>query len=129
MLEWLSSIYIFLSILPFFTFFLLYVIHRIIQRNQKLAVQFAMDVTTFFLIACVSVMYDIVVASTVNGFAWILLFLILTAALIGNAQNRLKGKVDVRRLIRVVWRLAFVLLSCSYIILFIAGLVKFYRMV
>ncbi|MDT9724379.1 DUF3397 family protein [Xylanibacillus composti] len=127
-MEWLKSIYALLSVLPFFTFFILYFIHRIIHRNQKKAIQFAMDISTFFLIACVSAMYDIVVASTVNGFALILLFLVLASALIGNAQNRLKGKVDAKRLVRVVWRLSFVLLSSSYLLLFIAGLIKFYRM-
>lgn len=128
MMVWLKSIYAILSVTPFVTFFVVYFIHRMIQRNHKKAVQFAMDITTFFLIACVSALYDIVVASTVNGFAWIMLFLILASALIGNAQNRLKGKVDTRRLVRVVWRFAFVLLTSSYFILFIAGLVKYYRM-
>lgn len=125
---WLKSIYAYLALLPFLTFFIFYFIHKLVKQEQKKAVSFAMDVTTFFLIGSVSVMYDRVVSSTVNGFAWILLVLVLAAAFIGNAQNRLKGKVDGKRLIRVVWRMSFVLLSCSYVLLFIAGLVKYYQM-
>lgn len=82
-----------------------------------------MDITTFFLLAPVSFMYDEAVNSSFRGWSLILLLMILTAAVIGNLQNRLKHKVDIKRLIQVVWRLHFFILSAAYVILMIAGII------
>ncbi|MFD2880000.1 DUF3397 family protein [Paenibacillus rhizoplanae] len=41
------------------------------------------------------------------GFFLILLIVLISAGLIGGAQNRLKGGVDGKRLLRAVWRLSF----------------------
>jgi putative copper export protein len=77
-----------------------------------------MDVTTFFLILSVSVLFNNVFHSKF-GFYLILLILLIVVGLIGGAQNRLKGKVDVNRMLRAVWRLAFAGAGIVYIVLFL----------
>ena len=42
---------------------------------------------------------------------------LIAAGLIGSAQNRWKGKVNGKRLLRAVWRLGFVSMSFGYIVL------------
>lgn len=81
----------------------------------------AMDVTTLFLIVSVSALFN----NTFNnkfGFYLILLLLLIAIGIIGGAQNRLKGKVDVTRMVRAVWRMAFAIMTCSYIVFTIIGI-------
>ncbi|MDU5950231.1 MAG: DUF3397 family protein, partial [Paenibacillus macerans] len=59
------------------------------------------------------------------GFYLILLVLLIAGGLIGGAQNRLKGKVDVRRLLRAVWRLAFAGTGAAYILLFLISFITY----
>ncbi|WP_019636250.1 DUF3397 domain-containing protein [Paenibacillus fonticola] len=107
-----------LAMLPIVPFLLVYFIHYYLNKDKKAAVLLAMDVTTIFLIISASALFNIVFK---NGFGFYLIVLILLIAggLIGGAQNRLKGKVDVRRLLRAVWRLAFAGTGAAYIVLFL----------
>lgn len=49
--------------------------------------------------------------------------MLIGGGLIGNAQNRARGKVDPRKLLRAVWRLSFFGLSVLYIILMLLAIV------
>lgn len=119
------SIYGVLAIVPIFPFVLVGVITYFVKQDKKQAVQLAMDVTTFFLVGVVAAMLDeIFPGSSINGIWIVLLVLILLTGLLGNAQTRLKGKVNYKKLIRVVWRMGFVLLSLLYVIFLIVGVAK-----
>lgn len=83
-----------------------------------------MDITNFFLIGSVSVMYDDLFHGNFKGFWVILLAMLITAGLIGGAQNRLKGRIDAFKILRAVWRLSFLFLSLAYLIFLIAGIAK-----
>lgn len=80
----------------------------------------AMDVTTVFLILIVAALFNNIFSSTF-GFYLILLILLVSGGLIGGAQNRMKGRVDVKRLLRAVWRLTFIGSVLAYFLFVIIG--------
>ncbi|MBU5674494.1 DUF3397 domain-containing protein [Paenibacillus sp. MSJ-6] len=108
-----------LSIIPFVPFVLVYLVSfYFANRDQKAAIKLAMDVSTFFLILSVSALFNIVFSSR-SGFYLILLVILIATGLIGGAQTRMKGKVNIRKLVRVVWRLTFAGTGVLYIVLFL----------
>lgn len=115
---------ILMSVVPVIPFILVYIIVTLRKKDRKQAIRLAMDVTTLFLLISVSALFNILF-NTKFGFYLILLLLLITAGLIGGAQNRWKGQVDGKRLLRVVWRLTFVTMSISYIIFTFFGLAQY----
>ncbi|WP_438351635.1 DUF3397 domain-containing protein [Paenibacillus sp. FA6] len=120
----LSNSFIIFSILPFFPFLLVYFSHLKWKNNKRNALLVAMDVTTVFLIISVSALFNNIFTSR-SGFYLILLFLLLAVGMIGGAQNRIKGKVDVTRMVRAVWRMAFIIMMCSYALFAVIVLFKY----
>ncbi|GIO85278.1 hypothetical protein J25TS5_22100 [Paenibacillus faecis] len=116
----LSSVGV-LSVLPFIPFLLVYFVAIYMKKDKKTAIKLAMDVTTVFLILSVSALFNNVFGSKF-GFYLILLILLIAVGLIGGAQNRMKGKVDVRRLMRAVWRLTFAGTGLAYVLLFLISI-------
>ncbi|OAB33922.1 DUF3397 domain-containing protein [Paenibacillus glacialis] len=123
-MDLLRNSFIVFSILPFFPFFLVFFIYRKWKNDKRNALLVAMDVTTLFLIVSVSAFFNNIF-NLKFGFYLILLFLLIAVGLIGGAQNRLKGKVDVTRMLRAVWRMTFVIMTCSYILFTIIGLIRY----
>ncbi|RCX22810.1 uncharacterized protein DUF3397 [Fontibacillus phaseoli] len=119
----LTSVII-LAIIPVIPFVLVYFIASYVKKDKKAAVKLAMDVTTLFLILSVSALFNNVFGSKF-GFYLILLVLLIATGLIGGAQNRLKGKVDMRRLVRAVWRLTFAGTGVAYILLFLISFITY----
>ncbi|MNH72141.1 hypothetical protein D3C87_356910 [compost metagenome] len=114
--------FIFFSVVPIVPFLLVYMIHYIWngKRNRRKSLLLAVDVTTVFLILSVSALFNQIFASGF-GFYLIMLLLLIIGGLIGGAQNRMKGQVDVKRLVRAVWRLAFLGAGFAYIVFVIIG--------
>ncbi|MEK0313057.1 DUF3397 domain-containing protein [Cohnella sp. 56] len=110
------------SVIPFAAVF---GISRAQTGDNKRALGLAMDLTTVFLVGIVSVLLNRVFGMHM-GFYMILLFMLLGAGLIGNAQFRLRGKVDGLRLFRAIWRLSFFALAVLYILLMAVELVLFF---
>ncbi|WP_322905062.1 DUF3397 domain-containing protein [Paenibacillus campi] len=121
---WLLDGAIFLSLLPFIPFIATYVIASLRKRTKKQVLGIAMDVTTPFLYISVAALFNTIFNSRL-GFYLFLLILLLALGLIGSAQNRLKGKVDVQRLFRAVWRLSFFFLSLGYIVLLVIAILQY----
>ena len=92
-------------------------------RDRKKALRMAMDVSTIFFILCVAGQFTLLFNSTF-GFYGILLIMILAGGLLGNAQFRKRGSVDVKRIFRAIWRLSFFAMSFLYIIFMIVLLGK-----
>lgn len=114
-----------LSIIPVVPFVLVYVIsYYFAKKDKKESIKLAMDVTTFFLILSVSALFNNVFSSSF-GFYLILLVLLIAIGLIGGAQTRLKGKVNIRKLLRVVWRLTFAGTGVLYILLFLISFITY----
>ncbi|MNO70944.1 hypothetical protein D3C76_618450 [compost metagenome] len=113
-----------LSIIPIAPFLLVYFITYYLKKDKKRSITLAMDVTTLFLILAVSALFNNVFGSNF-GFYLILLILLITLGLIGGAQNRLKGKVDIRRMLRAVWRLTFAGTGIAYVVLFLISFITY----
>lgn len=110
-----------LSIIPFVPFVLVYLVSfYLAKRDRKASFKLAMDVSTFFLILSASALFNLVF-SLKSGFYLILLVILIATGLIGGAQTRMKGKVDIRKLVRVIWRLTFAGTGVLYILLFLIG--------
>ncbi|WP_209860411.1 DUF3397 domain-containing protein [Paenibacillus shirakamiensis] len=109
------------SIAPIVPFILVYFIHYFWKGGRKQSIMLAMDVTTFFLILSVAALFNHIFNSTF-GIYLILLILLIIGGFIGGAQNRLKGRLDPKRLIRAVWRLAFLGTVIMYILFIFIGI-------
>ncbi|WP_036646678.1 DUF3397 domain-containing protein [Paenibacillus pini] len=120
----IQNSFIFLSILPFFPFLIVYYGYYWWKNNKNTALLLAMDVTTLFLIISVSALFNNVFRSKF-GFYLILLFILLAIGLIGSAQNRLRGKINIPKMSRLIWRALFLIMSVSYIFFTLFGIIKY----
>jgi hypothetical protein len=93
-------------------------------HDKKVAVQRATDITMFFLIGAVAVLYDMIFDTSIKGVWIIIFFLLLLTGLLGNLQNRKRGKIDLRKVIRAVWRLGFITLVIFYLLFMLVGIVQ-----
>lgn len=123
-MEFLRNSFITISVIPIVPFLIVYFAGIGLKREKKSTFLLAMDVTTLFLFLSVSALFNIIF-NLDFGFYLILLIVLISAGLIGGAQNRLKGKVDGKRLFRAVWRLSFILMTVSYVLFLIVGLIQY----
>ncbi len=121
--DWLLNIYAGIATFVFLLFPLLWIIGFGITGNKKRASRSAADFTMIFLVGSVAAMYDDLFNTSFKGFWIIVLFLLLLAGFIGNAQNRLRGKVDPVKIGRAVWRLGFLVLAFTYLLFLIINIV------
>ncbi|REE93001.1 uncharacterized protein DUF3397 [Paenibacillus taihuensis] len=121
--ESIKHIYAFLAVLPIIPFVLVYFGYAAYTGDRKQAFRTAMDVTTALLIGCVAVLFNRIFNSHF-GIYGIMLVLLLGGGLLGNAQYRMKGNVDFRRIMRAIWRLGFFVMAFCYVILMCIGLGK-----
>lgn len=121
----LSNFFALIVTLPFVAFLLLYVGFYLYFQEQKPAVRWSIDITTFLLIVSVSVMYNEIFQSSFGLWLIIIIFTILLG-LLGGLQNQVRGKMNIPKMVRGAWRLGFLLLSFSYILLFFWGIGKNY---
>ncbi|WP_150266300.1 DUF3397 domain-containing protein [Paenibacillus tepidiphilus] len=120
----LRDSFVLLSVIPFVPFVLIYFIGTALKKDRRKVLFLAMDVTTLFLLLSVSALFNMTFDSRFGLFL-ILIFVLIFAGLIGGAQNRLKGEVDKKRLLRAVWRFSFFLMSVSFVFFTILGLIKY----
>jgi hypothetical protein len=123
--SWISTIYAVLAVAPFITFILLWFLVFIFLRDKKMTTRLTMDVTTLFLLGSVSLMWN-QLFHTNFGFWLIALVLLIAFGIIGGYQTHLKGKTELLKVSRVVWRLSFLGLSALYILLFFLHIGKNY---
>ncbi|MEK3769708.1 DUF3397 domain-containing protein [Paenibacillus sp. FSL R7-0048] len=113
-----------LSVIPIVPFLIVFFIGKGLKKDKKKTFMLAMDVTTFFLLLSVSALFNNIFNSGF-GFYLILIIVLISAGLIGGAQNRMKGKVDGKRLFRAVWRLSFFFMSFGYLLFMFVGLITY----
>jgi len=118
----LVQAYAFLATVPIVPFILVFVILTFRGADRKSAIQLSMDVTTAFLFGCVAMLLNLRLGIGFGPF-FLLLVMLIVGGLIGNAQNRVRGKVDPKKLLRAVWRLSFFGLSVLYIFLMLLQIV------
>ncbi|ETT56685.1 MULTISPECIES: DUF3397 domain-containing protein [Paenibacillus] len=123
-MEFLRNSFGVLSVIPIVPFLIVYFAGIGLRHDKRKTMMLAMDVTTLFLLLSVSGLFNIIFDSTF-GFFLILLIVLISAGLIGGAQNRLKGGVDGKRLLRAVWRLSFFFLGVGYVLFMVVGLIQY----
>lgn len=123
-MELLQNSFITLGVIPFVPFFIVYLIGIGLKQDKRKNFLLAMDITTLFLLLSVSALFNILFHAKF-GFYFILLIVLISAGLIGGAQNRIKGKVDGKRLFRAVWRLSFFFLSSMYVLFMVVVLIQY----
>lgn len=124
-LGFLGDLYAYLAALPFGVFALVWIAYYMRTQDRKLASTRAIDITMVFLVGAVAALLDQVISLSIGGIWLILLIFLISIGLIGNAQQRLKGKVDAAKAIRVVWRVGFLILSVLYILLLLIGILVY----
>ncbi|MBW7473663.1 DUF3397 domain-containing protein [Paenibacillus oenotherae] len=122
-MESIKHVYAFLAVIPIVPFLLIYFGYGAYTGDRKKAFRIAMDVTTALLIGCVAVLFNRIFNSSF-GLYGILLIMLLGGGLLGNVQYRSKGNVDMKRVMRAVWRLGFFLMSVCYLLLMCIGIGK-----
>lgn len=126
--EFLKSLYVHLSVVPYLVFAAVWGISYLIWTNKKKAVQHAMDITTFFLIASVAGLAKSLLNFSFS-FWFIILLMLIAFGVIGGYQYRLKGQSDIVKVLRLIWRLSFAVLAVLYVILFIIELIRYFLLV
>lgn len=124
-MAFLHNLYASLSVLPFLTFLVLWFILYVWRKDKKFATIRAMDVTMVFLIGAVSGLLDQVLGLNFGGLWMIVLVMLIAIGLLGNAQQRMKGKVDVIKAVRIVWRIGFMVLCVLYVVLMLIGMITY----
>ncbi|CAH0119576.1 MULTISPECIES: DUF3397 domain-containing protein [unclassified Paenibacillus] len=120
-MNFITSIFGSMAILPFIPFLAIWLGYGAWSKDRKRAFRLAMDVTTAFLIASVAASYNTIFGGQF-GFYFILILLLVAAGLLGGAQNRLRGKIDARKLAKTIWRLTFFVMSVFYVIFLFIGI-------
>ncbi|MFB6363784.1 DUF3397 domain-containing protein [Paenibacillus elgii] len=121
---WLQQLYMFLAVVPFVAFIIVWVAVYYYTKDKRKATHLSMDITTLFLIGSVAFMSRNLFDSGMLLWTIVLLFLV-AAGLLGNMQNRLKGKIDLIKIARTLGRLGFVLLTACYVLLLFIGIGKY----
>ncbi|WEK52996.1 MAG: DUF3397 domain-containing protein [Candidatus Cohnella colombiensis] len=112
----LVQVYGVIALLPIIPFVLVVVTSVAIHGDRKRAIRLAMDVTTAFLLGCVAAMLNGRLGIGLSLY-FIVLVMLIAGGLLGNAQNREKGKVDATKIVKVIWRLSFFILTILYVLL------------
>ncbi|MBU6146255.1 MAG: DUF3397 family protein [Paenibacillaceae bacterium] len=120
-MEWLAGAIAVLGLLPFVVFPVVYMIHMALRKQRPVAVQVAADVTTAFLLPVVVVWFNVLSGWRVTG--WIIIaMVVLAACAVAVLQWRKRGRIYARRIVRLLWRGAFILCSIAYGVLWIMTL-------
>ncbi|ALS21355.1 DUF3397 domain-containing protein [Paenibacillus naphthalenovorans] len=124
-LEWLHQLYKVIAFVPFVAFLITWlIVYYGCGRNKRKATYVSMDITTLFLIGSVAYMSRNLFGS--GMLLWtIILFFLIAAGLLGNLQNRIKGRIDLVKIVRTLGRLGFLLLGACYVLLLFFGIGKY----
>jgi hypothetical protein len=121
LIEFFANIYKALAYLPFLTFIVIWFLLYWMKRDKKFSTRIAIDITTVLLLGKVSMQLHQLSGSWF-GF-WVILFiLLLVTGLIGRQQNDLRGFVHLHKIVKILSRIGFVVLSFFYVVLLIIGL-------
>ncbi|WP_238942639.1 DUF3397 family protein [Planococcus beigongshangi] len=103
---------------PFLAFILLLFASR--KRLKKRAIGFSADLTTFLLFLSVPVSVDALWGIQISFGLYVAAILIAIILLVMEWKG--SKEIEVLKYIRKTWRLYFLLLSSSYILIWVAGL-------
>ena len=105
---------------PIIAFFVTYVICRKLQLDKYKAIGFAADVTTGILFFSISIAlkglweFSVLIPIVVTA--------LIIAILFTYIDWRTKKEIEIKPLLKKIWRVYFILLSCSYFLVWVIGL-------
>jgi asparagine N-glycosylation enzyme membrane subunit Stt3 len=120
-IHFVGSIYKALAYIPHLTFILIWFLIYFIKRDKKKSTRLAIDITTVLLLGTVSMQMQKIFNSWF-GFWFMLLIILLITGFIGRQQNDLRGFVHFPKILKILSRIGFVVLSFVYVVLLIISL-------
>ncbi|WP_285858819.1 DUF3397 domain-containing protein [Neobacillus niacini] len=116
-----SNILAFLFIMPFAGFLAVFIIGKLVTKNTRRSVHYALDYSAVFFIFSVHFLLKTIWG---NSFFWlIILILILTAMVFVIVHWKVKQDINLKKVMKGFWRFNFLLFSLVYIGLTIYGLI------
>ncbi|WP_066318140.1 DUF3397 domain-containing protein [Bacillus sp. FJAT-29814] len=116
-----SNILAFLFIMPFAGFLAVFIIGKLVTKNTRRSVHYALDYSTVFFIFSVHFLLKTIWG---NSLFWlIILILILTAMVFVIVHWKVKQDINLKKVMKGFWRFNFLLFSLVYIGLTIYGLI------
>jgi hypothetical protein len=117
----IEIIYKALAYIPHLTFIVIWFIIYFIKHDKKKSTQWAIDITTVLLLGTVAMQMHKLFNSWF-GFWLMVLMILLITGFIGRQQNNLRGFVHFPRILKILFRIGFVVLSLFYVILLLINL-------
>lgn len=109
-------------IAPYAVTFLLFVLFKVTHHSSVKSLRIAADVTVPFLFVSVSILFSLIAGIQTNI---ILMIGILLIAIGFATAERVRSKdFRMKRMIRNLWRMLFLMLSILYILLLLVGVIK-----
>lgn len=116
----LSSIYGIIVIFPIVGYIIAFIISKLVLKNHKRAVFLAIDITTFIMIFSV---HHIVKVVFNQSFFWLIIIIMLIfAAILVLYVYKTKGEIEYEKIFKSIWRMYFLLLLVTYVLLIFIGL-------
>ena len=121
-IHFIISIYKALAYIPHLSFIVIWFLIYFIKKDKKKSTRLAIDITTVLLLGTVAIQMHSIFGSWF-GF-WLMLFMILLiTGIIGRQQNDLRGVVHLPRILKILSRIGFVVLSFIYVVLLFTSLI------
>jgi hypothetical protein len=120
-IHFIEIIYKALAYIPHLTFIVMLFIIYFINNDKKKSTQWAIDITTVLLLGTVAMQMQKLFNSWF-GFWFMLLIILLVTGFIGRQQNNIRGFVHFPRILKILSRIGFVVLSFFYVILLLISL-------
>lgn len=108
---------------PFILFVLLFFILKYVLHSSKKSFGLAADVTTFLLFFSVSNAFNIVFSK--NIFLPLIIFSLLIATIFTFIEWKKEKEIEVKPLLRKIWRVLFLLLCCIYAFIWLIGVIRY----
>ncbi|MEK4522705.1 DUF3397 domain-containing protein [Psychrobacillus sp. FSL W7-1457] len=110
-------------LVPAILFIISFVIAKYAFRKRKKSIGIAADITTFLLFFSVSHVFNVIFEKKI-GFI-IIIFAIFIATIMTILEWKMKKEIEIKPLLRKVWRLFFILLCFMYALLWIIGVIRY----
>ncbi|QGQ95759.1 DUF3397 family protein [Paenibacillus psychroresistens] len=121
-ITFIENIYKALAYIPHLSFLVIWFIIYFIKKDKKKTTRLAIDITTILLLGTVAMQMNKLFNSWF-GFWFMLLLLLLITGFIGRQQNDLRGFIHFPRILKIISRIGFVVLSFFYVVLLLISLV------
>lgn len=116
------QIYKALAYIPHLTFLIIWFLIYFIKKDKKKSTRIAVDIAAVLLLGKVAMQMHTIFGSWF-GFWFMLFIILLLTGIIGRQQNEIRGFVHLPRILKILSRLGFVVLSFIYVVLLLIGLI------